>query len=73
MIRIDSDTDIGMNRNSSDWLGMNFNVILLVSPIAIFAPLATLLILKEKNEVFYLKNFEKNSRGRIFKKTQKYV
>ena len=23
MIRIDSDTDIGMNRNSSDWLGMN--------------------------------------------------
>ena len=23
MIRIDSDTDIGMNQNSSDWLGMN--------------------------------------------------
>ena len=23
MIRIGSDTDIGMNRNSSDWLGMN--------------------------------------------------
>ena len=28
MIRIGSDTDIGMNRNSSDWLGMNFNPIL---------------------------------------------
>ena len=27
---IDSDTDIGMNRNSSDWLGMNF--IPLLSP-----------------------------------------
>ena len=27
-IRIGSDTDIGMNRNSSDWLGMNFNPIL---------------------------------------------
>ena len=24
MIRIDSDTDIGMNRNSSDWLGIKF-------------------------------------------------
>ena len=24
MIRIGSDTDIGMNRNSSEWLGMNF-------------------------------------------------
>ena len=24
MIRIGSDTDIGINRNSSDWLGMNF-------------------------------------------------
>ena len=23
MIRIGSDTDIGMNRNSSDWLGRN--------------------------------------------------
>ena len=23
MIRIGSDTDIGINRNSSDWLGMN--------------------------------------------------
>ena len=23
MIRIGSDTDIGMNRNGSDWLGMN--------------------------------------------------
>ena len=23
MIRIGSDTDIGMNRNTSDWLGMN--------------------------------------------------
>ena len=23
MIRIGSDTDIGMNRNNSDWLGMN--------------------------------------------------
>ena len=29
MIRIGSDTDIGMNTNSSDWLGMNFNPILL--------------------------------------------
>ena len=29
MIRIGSDTDIGMNRNSSAWLGMNFNPILL--------------------------------------------
>ena len=29
MIRIVSDTDIGMNRNSSDWLEMNFNPILL--------------------------------------------
>ena len=28
MIRIRSDTDIGINRNSSDWLGMNFNLIL---------------------------------------------
>ena len=28
MIRIGSDTDIGMNRNSSDWLGMNLNPIL---------------------------------------------
>ena len=28
MIRIGSDTGIGMNRNSSDWLGMNFNPIL---------------------------------------------
>ena len=28
MIRIGSDTDIGMNRNSSDWLRMNFNPIL---------------------------------------------
>ena len=28
MLRIDSDTDIGMNRNSSDWPGMNFNPIL---------------------------------------------
>ena len=28
MIRIGSDTDIGMNRNSSDLLGMNFNPIL---------------------------------------------
>ena len=28
LIRIGSDTDIGMNRNSSDWLGMNFNPIL---------------------------------------------
>ena len=28
MIRIGSDTDIGMNRNNSDWFGMNFNVIL---------------------------------------------
>ena len=28
MIRIGSDTDIGMNRNSSNWLGMNFNPIL---------------------------------------------
>ena len=28
MIRIGSDIDIGMNRNSSDWLGMNFNPIL---------------------------------------------
>ena len=23
MIRIDLDTDIGMNRNSSDWIGIN--------------------------------------------------
>ena len=29
MICIGSDTDIGMNRNSSDWLVMNFNPILL--------------------------------------------
>ena len=29
MIRIGSDTDIGINRNISDWLGMNFNPILL--------------------------------------------
>ena len=28
MIRIGSDTDIGMNRNNSDWLGINFNPIL---------------------------------------------
>ena len=28
MIRIGSDTDIGMNLNSSDWLGMNFYPIL---------------------------------------------
>ena len=28
MIRIGSDTDIWMNRNSSNWLGMNFNPIL---------------------------------------------
>ena len=28
IIRIGSDTDIGMNRNSSDWLGMNSNPIL---------------------------------------------
>ena len=28
MICIGSDTDIGINRNSSDWLGMNFNLIL---------------------------------------------
>ena len=28
MIHIGSNTDIGMNRNSSDWLGMNFNPIL---------------------------------------------
>ena len=28
MIRIGSDTDIRMNRNSSDWLGINFNPIL---------------------------------------------
>ena len=28
MIRIGSDTDIRMNWNSSDWLGMNFNPIL---------------------------------------------
>ena len=28
MIRIGSDTDIGMNQNSSDWLGMNFNPML---------------------------------------------
>ena len=28
MIRIDADTDIGINRNSSDWLGMNFYPIL---------------------------------------------
>ena len=28
IIRIGSDTDIGMNRNSSYWLGMNFNPIL---------------------------------------------
>ena len=27
IIRIGSDIDIGMNRNSSDWLGMNFNPI----------------------------------------------
>ena len=29
MIRIGSDTDIGMDRNSSDWLGMNSYPILL--------------------------------------------
>ena len=29
MIRIGSDTDIGMNRNSFDWLGMNSYPILL--------------------------------------------
>ena len=28
MIRIRSDTDITINRNSSDWLGMNFYPIL---------------------------------------------
>ena len=28
MIRIGSDTDIGMNRNSSDWVGKNFSPIL---------------------------------------------
>ena len=28
MIRIGSDTDIGMNQNSSDGLGMDFNPIL---------------------------------------------
>ena len=28
MIRIGSDIDIQMNRNSSDWLGMNFNPII---------------------------------------------
>ena len=28
MIRIGSDTNIGMNRNSSNWLGMNFNPVL---------------------------------------------
>ena len=28
MIRFGLDTDIGMNRNSSGWLGMNFNPIL---------------------------------------------
>ena len=28
MIRIGSDADIGMNRNSSDWLGMNSYLIL---------------------------------------------
>ena len=35
MIRIGSDTDIGMNRNNSDWLGMNFNPIL--SPGILYA------------------------------------
>ena len=34
MIRIGSDTDIGMNRNSSDLLGMNFYPIL--SPGRVF-------------------------------------
>ena len=28
MIRIGSDTDIGINRNSSDWFEINFNLIL---------------------------------------------
>ena len=28
IIRISSNRDIGMNRNSSDWLGINFNLIL---------------------------------------------
>ena len=33
MIRIGSDTDIGMNKNSSDWLGMNFNPIISESKV----------------------------------------
>ena len=33
MIRIGSDTDIGINRNTSDRLGMNFNLILSVEII----------------------------------------
>ena len=31
------------------------------------------MILKGKNEAFYLNNIEKNFRSRIFKKTQKYI
>ena len=41
MIRIDSDTDIGMNRNSSDWLEINSYSILspgiTILKIAIFS------------------------------------
>ena len=48
MIRIGSDTDVGMNRNSSDWLGINFNPILLSGIVINW---------NECNKIFYLHSF----------------
>ena len=40
MIRIGSDTDIEMNRNSSDWLGMNSYPILSPGLLSVSKPLS---------------------------------
>ena len=67
MIRICSDTDIGMNRSSSDWLEIYFNPILRQgSSCAQFDPVFT--CLWPKYIIFSFKNLEngrqdKNGRG----------
>ena len=59
MIRIGSDTDVGMNRNSSDWLGMNSYPILSPGKPTKFAlklPIQTLFNLKLNKNLMRLNN-----------------
>ena len=56
MIHIGSDTDIGMDRNSSDWLGMNSYPILLPEMSKKFPKNSKFLVLKYIKMLEFLRN-----------------